>query len=550
MTQKNPPMKRRKCSNDAAAVGAHCQCVGISLAAAAATAVGTPASAAKVTTAAIATATTTVPTTGIATLHAPDYKYNTSQTLVKALRVQHPVPVLVQGAQSSWAASRRWARLEYFADAADKETRDRQVQVSCSQDDHYSGAPLLRQSVHMRWGSFADSLLNPDEYDGLHFYLSQETLLRGRHFDSATMSNEGVAAALFGSDFAVPSFVPWVSCGVSANLWLAACSTSSALHYDAYHNLLCVVRGSKRVALYPPSATAALRPGALWAGAPHHSRAECAALLPAAFDVTVEAGQCLFIPEGWWHHVVSAPGTAALNVWWLSPYAMSTRSGAGAAPFSCARPFHMRSALLQLMEQRVEAIIAGLSDAMPQTEAPQAGRDDGPTPQWRALLRCKQPAGVLARLAPREVRAVMLSWARDAAAPADSCAQDARRSLRRWWMTHIAKLPTDIRDEAGPTCWQVSSPTGYGTCEHVGEKTSCTVTHAIAAWCVRRALESETDGGHEMSALREDLLSFRNLDLALGRGWSEGLHSSANRLNQIACMRLINELVGPLFVDV
>lgn len=36
------------------------------------------------------------------------------------------------------------------------------------------------------------------------------------------------------------------------NLWLGAMETTTNMHYDANHNLLFVLKGSKRVALLPP----------------------------------------------------------------------------------------------------------------------------------------------------------------------------------------------------------------------------------------------------------------------------------------------------------
>lgn len=39
------------------------------------------------------------------------------------------------------------------------------------------------------------------------------------------------------------------------NLWLGAGETTTNMHFDANHNLLFVLKGSKRVALVPPSMT-------------------------------------------------------------------------------------------------------------------------------------------------------------------------------------------------------------------------------------------------------------------------------------------------------
>lgn len=44
--------------------------------------------------------------------------------------------------------------------------------------------------------------------------------------------------------------------------------------------------------------------------------------IPPDETYVLTPGDCLFIPEGWWHWVDSTPGTMAVNFWWESPFAM------------------------------------------------------------------------------------------------------------------------------------------------------------------------------------------------------------------------------------
>lgn len=95
----------------------------------------------------------------------------------------------------------------------------------------------------------------------------------------------------------------------------ATCSaTRSSLHYDPYHNLLCVVRGCKTVWLVAPAATPWLSPQPLTHESANHSPADLARpdlrrfpglarALPLLRRFEVAAGDALFIPEGWWHQV-------------------------------------------------------------------------------------------------------------------------------------------------------------------------------------------------------------------------------------------------------
>ncbi|CAL5206976.1 unnamed protein product [Lathyrus oleraceus] len=115
----------------------------------------------------------------------------------------------------------------------------------------------------------------------------------------------------------------------SINLWMNNAQSRSSTHYDPLHNLLCIVSGRKQVVLWPPSASPSLYPMPIYGEASNHSlvalenpdysiypRAECS--MEFAQKVVLEAGDALFIPEGWFHQVDSDDLTIAINLWWRS----------------------------------------------------------------------------------------------------------------------------------------------------------------------------------------------------------------------------------------
>ena len=117
---------------------------------------------------------------------------------------------------------------------------------------------------------------------------------------------------------------------------------TSGLHYDCFDNLLVVVRGSKRLLLLPPAATSALRPRAAHGASANHSTlsaAELAAALESdarlkamAVRLELSAGEAAFIPEGWWHEVMSPEeATLAINWWWPGPLEGAGEVDGGAA---------------------------------------------------------------------------------------------------------------------------------------------------------------------------------------------------------------------------
>lgn len=112
----------------------------------------------------------------------------------------------------------------------------------------------------------------------------------------------------------------------AVNLWLAAPSTVTPLHYDDTHNLFAQVSGAKTFYLFPPESLDALYPGPLNTGAQHLSGVDLfnpdlvkhplAASLSYR-EVTVQAGEALVLPAFWWHQVVSHDEvSASVNFWW------------------------------------------------------------------------------------------------------------------------------------------------------------------------------------------------------------------------------------------
>ena len=87
------------------------------------------------------------------------------------------------------------------------------------------------------------------------------------------------------------------------NLWIA-------LHFDkpaASVHLTCW-----ETPLFPSNDSRRHRPVHMWAR--NSSRAL------NSFNHAMQAGDAVFIPEGWWHQIDSAAGTIAVNLWWRSAY--------------------------------------------------------------------------------------------------------------------------------------------------------------------------------------------------------------------------------------
>lgn len=116
---------------------------------------------------------------------------------------------------------------------------------------------------------------------------------------------------------------------VTARIWIGN-RIRVGTHYDAKENVACCVAGQRRFTTYPPSQIPGLYPGPFEltpAGVP------VSMVDPAAPDLerfplfaeaarhaeaaTLEPGDAIYIPYGWWHGVDSlAPVSILVNYWW------------------------------------------------------------------------------------------------------------------------------------------------------------------------------------------------------------------------------------------
>eukprot|EP00037_Helgoeca_nana_P013066 m.119784 g.119784 ORF g.119784 m.119784 type:complete len:596 (+) comp21814_c0_seq2:158-1945(+) len=126
------------------------------------------------------------------------------------------------------------------------------------------------------------------------------------------------------------------------NLWIGLGGTVSGLHSDAFHNLHRMLQGTKDVLLFPPEEKARLvNPegiveikGSLESKSrvlrnPHFAEADCAepdgrAAEATAMRCVAQEGETLFIPEGWFHNVLTTPSeesklacsSVGINLWY------------------------------------------------------------------------------------------------------------------------------------------------------------------------------------------------------------------------------------------
>jgi hypothetical protein len=122
-------------------------------------------------------------------------------------------------------------------------------------------------------------------------------------------------------------------------IWLGNRITTPA-HVDEWNNIACVVAGRRRFTLFPPEQIANLYVGPL-DFAPTGAAMSMVSLrdpdftrypkfrdaLAACQVAVLEAGDAIFIPPLWWHHVESLePFNVLVNYWWHDPLGVNSNA--------------------------------------------------------------------------------------------------------------------------------------------------------------------------------------------------------------------------------
>ncbi|PIO76875.1 hypothetical protein TELCIR_01067 [Teladorsagia circumcincta] len=110
---------------------------------------------------------------------------------------------------------------------------------------------------------------------------------------------------------------------VDKNGWIGPGSTVSPLHTDPRENIFCQILGRKFFRLVAPSDSEnvyAFKDGIITNTSqvdvlnpdlkkyPDFAKARC-------WDGVVEAGDVLFIPQGWWHLVAALSNSISISFW-------------------------------------------------------------------------------------------------------------------------------------------------------------------------------------------------------------------------------------------
>lgn len=216
-------------------------------------------------------------------------------------------PAILIDCIGDWPAMTKWNQLGYLSAMAG----DRTVPIEVGA--HYTTEEWSQELVC--FNEFIQRQIDRDAACTRIEYLAQHNL-----FDQVPALR---------ADIKIPDYCCCCDAGESSpspdiKAWLGPKGTVSPMHHDPKHNLLCQVFGHKTVILAAPEDGANLYPHAdAMLANTSQVDAECVDLVrfPLTqkvkfFRLTLYAGEMLYMPPGWWHHIRSQEKSFSVSFWW------------------------------------------------------------------------------------------------------------------------------------------------------------------------------------------------------------------------------------------
>ncbi|PSR72924.1 hypothetical protein PHLCEN_2v11227 [Hermanssonia centrifuga] len=146
----------------------------------------------------------------------------------------------------------------------------------------------------------------------------------------------------------VPKDLPFITEALGSppeavNLWIGDSRSVTSIHSDPYENIYSVIRGSKTFTVFPPTEgwcmeeriyphatyerspetseltlvpSPSSAPPVRWSSIQDPTDADSLPSEAHPIYITVNAGESLYLPAGWWHYVRQSEMTIAVNYWY------------------------------------------------------------------------------------------------------------------------------------------------------------------------------------------------------------------------------------------
>ncbi|XP_061392789.1 bifunctional peptidase and arginyl-hydroxylase JMJD5 [Musca vetustissima] len=216
-------------------------------------------------------------------------------------------PALLLNTIMLWPALTKWRNLNYILKLAGNRTVPIEIGSNYATDE-WSQQLMKIKDFLKRQFSTTDL---PNDYQKIE-YLAQHEL-----FEQIPQLKQ---------DFTIPDYCQLGEHNEAIDIkaWLGPKGTISPMHYDPKHNILCQVFGTKKLILASPTDTENLYPHE---GEFLSNTSQINAALPDLekyprlakvkfYNLTLQPGDCVYMPPKWWHYVESESPSFSVSFWW------------------------------------------------------------------------------------------------------------------------------------------------------------------------------------------------------------------------------------------
>ena len=264
------------------------------------------------------------------------------------------MPVVIQGMCRTWGAHERWEPSQLKQMVGDMEVQPfvafdnvhflesedivqrRAMPLSQVIEHVFEGRPVILENN----ATTATPITKVTHSNGMTFSTNSPRLqstVKAAPAAEVVANRIYLRGALFDAlrgDIEVPSFMEGGNANLSdtlSGIWVGSGGCITPLHFDAWHGVLCQVRGRKRVTMFSPDDTENMYPHKQEDGKMnmHTSKLVLEKLsdpayiaeYPRAKELTpwvcdLGPGDALYIPPFWWHHVESLDPSISVPLRW------------------------------------------------------------------------------------------------------------------------------------------------------------------------------------------------------------------------------------------
>ncbi|XP_062509764.1 bifunctional peptidase and (3S)-lysyl hydroxylase Jmjd7-like [Corticium candelabrum] len=244
-------------------------------------------------------------------------------------------PLIIKNALGHWRALSKWTN-DYLRD----QIGGKEVTVSVTPNGYADSVVgdrfVMPEERRMKFVDFLDIMRHPTRHSGV-FYIQKQNSNFSEEFKELLSDAE--------------LHIPWVTDALgrwpdAVNMWMGDSRAVTSMHKDHYENIYCVVKGEKQFILHPPTDAPFIpydwylqgrykevggkfdiisEPGEKvpWICIdPLSDLSSSHRLYKVVKPIvcTVRAGEMLYLPSLWFHHVRQSHACIAVNFWYDMDY--------------------------------------------------------------------------------------------------------------------------------------------------------------------------------------------------------------------------------------